>query len=186
MTSPLRGPAARAVGLATAIVAVAALLLGLMAGALGNDAPPASAGPGAAAPAAADGSTAPAGPAGSDPTSPAPPEAPASPPGAPQDAPGRYVVVEGDTLASIADRSGVPVELIARDSGIADPDGLTVGQVLTISTPPRNVVVVVPGSSLGDYARELSTTVEQLLALNPQIQDPDVVRAGSGLRIAGG
>lgn len=44
----------------------------------------------------------------------------------------QYTVVKGDTLAAIAKRFGSTVGAIAATSGIADPNRITVGQVLSI------------------------------------------------------
>jgi stage VI sporulation protein D len=43
-----------------------------------------------------------------------------------------YVVQEGDTLSSIAQRYGVSVQALQTANGISDPDALLVGQVLVI------------------------------------------------------
>ncbi|WP_345421785.1 LysM peptidoglycan-binding domain-containing protein, partial [Actinomycetospora chlora] len=154
----------RAVGLAVAVTLGAALLLGLLGGALGESAP-------AAAPAPAPVATAP---------SPAP--APSAVP-APVPAVG-YTVVAGDTLAGIATQTGVPVELLAADNGLSDPDRITPGEVLTVPAPPSDVVVIADGATLTGYAQQHGTTVDHLLELNPQIHDADRILAGDGLRIA--
>jgi LysM repeat protein len=44
----------------------------------------------------------------------------------------QYTVVKGDTLAAIAKRFGSTVGAIAATSGIADPNKIAVGQVLSI------------------------------------------------------
>jgi LysM repeat protein len=43
-----------------------------------------------------------------------------------------YTVVEGDTLASIADRFGTTVEALQNLNGLEDPDEIVIGQVLTL------------------------------------------------------
>jgi LysM repeat protein len=52
-----------------------------------------------------------------------------------------YVVVEGDTLSSIAKRFEVTTGAIVLANGLADPDRLSVGQVLSI--PPQVAVRLV-------------------------------------------
>lgn len=47
-----------------------------------------------------------------------------------------YTVVKGDTLAAIAKRFGTTVAAIAVTSGIADPNVIKVGQVLSIPVAP--------------------------------------------------
>lgn len=68
-----------------------------------------------------------------------------------------YVVVEGDTLRALADASGTTVEGLAWLNGIADPDVLSVGQVLLLPAAPavpdeETVHVVVPGDTLSQIA----------------------------------
>lgn len=46
----------------------------------------------------------------------------------------QYTVVKGDTLAAIAKRFNTTVAAIAATSGIADPNKIKVGQVLSIAT----------------------------------------------------
>jgi LysM repeat protein len=46
--------------------------------------------------------------------------------------PRTYTVVEGDTLALIAQRFGTTVEALQAANGIADPDEIVIGQVLVI------------------------------------------------------
>src|SRR5690606_12886313 len=67
----------------------------------------------------------------------APAPAAVAPPGTEADAVFRaYTVQPGDTLRSVADRFGVSAASIARESGLANPDTLPVGHVLTIPTQP--------------------------------------------------
>lgn len=44
----------------------------------------------------------------------------------------QYTVVKGDTLAAIAKRFGTTVQAISATSGVADPNKIRVGQVLSI------------------------------------------------------
>ncbi len=90
-----------------------------------TDAPPPPA-PEAAAPEVA--------PAAEEPA-PAPEPQPAPPPPAPEPAARTYTVVSGDTLWAIAERfygDGSKYQQIADASGIANPDLIQPGQVLTI------------------------------------------------------
>jgi LysM repeat protein len=68
------------------------------------------------------------------PPTPAPTAIPTAPPTpAPTPAPVRtYTVVEGDTLASIAQRFGTTVGALQAANGIDDPDEIVIGQVLVI------------------------------------------------------
>ena len=64
-----------------------------------------------------------------------------------QDA-GTYTVASGDTLGAIANRFGVTVEDLAAVNGIADPNLLAVGQVLSIPTG-TGVAVAAAGTGAG-------------------------------------
>jgi LasA protease len=73
-----------------------------------------------------------------------------------------YTVQPGDTLGSIADRFGIPVEDLMRLNGLTDPNWLSVGQVLLL---PSQVDLAVP------YQRLLP---DSDLVLGPTYKDFDV------------
>ncbi|MBN2086604.1 MAG: LysM peptidoglycan-binding domain-containing protein [Anaerolineales bacterium] len=66
--------------------------------------------------------------------------------------PGTYVVQEGDTIGSIADRFGVTEEAIIELNGLTDPNTLEVGQTLRIPVPesetPGPNFKIIPDSEL--------------------------------------
>jgi LysM repeat protein len=125
------------------------------------------------------------------PTSPRPPATSTGPdvpphPEPPPDAdrPITHTVQPGETLARIALRYEVPLEQIAEQNAIADPDRITAGENLMIRPAPTGVIVISPGATLSGYAKQYGVTVADLLALNPQITDPDRIVAGGRLRVA--
>ncbi len=102
-----------------------------------------------------------------------------------------YVVRPGDTLWTIAARTGVPVEALVRANGLPDPDRIRPGQVLHIPVPPgsgpppreqaaarsraapaRGVALVVavhrvrPGDTLLAIARRYRVPVEWVVRAN--------------------
>jgi LasA protease len=82
-----------------------------------------------------------------------------------------YTVQPGDTLGSIADRFGIPVEDLMRLNGMTDPNWLSVGQVLLL---PSQVDLAVP------YQRLLP---DSEMILGPTYKDFDVaayIRAADG------
>ena len=115
-------------------------------------------------------------------TGPDVPPLPERPPDA--DLPVTHSVQPGETLARIALRYEVPIEQLAEQNGIADPDRIRAGQHLVIRPAPPGEIVIAPGSTLGGYADAHGLTVADLLALNPQITDPDHIVAGGRLRIS--
>jgi LysM repeat protein len=115
-------------------------------------------------------------------TGPDVPPHPEPPPDA--DRPVTHTVQPGETLARIALRYEVPLEQLAEQNAIADPDRIRAGENLVIRPAPANEVVIAPGATLGGYAERHGITIADLLALNPQITDPDRIQAGGRLRIA--
>lgn len=121
-------------------------------------------------------------------------------------APSSYRVKEGDTLARIARRTGVPVEAIAEANKIANPDHIRIGQVLRIPKvgepapvapaplPPLPSPLVIVGAdhvhkvetgqTLGAIARQYGTTVAALAQANA-LRNPNLIRIGADLLVPG-
>lgn len=121
-------------------------------------------------------------------------------------APTSYRVREGDTLARIARRTGVPVDSLAKANQITNPDHIRIGQVLAIpkvgepapatpvTLPPLPSPLVIVGSgqvhkveagqTLGAIARRYGTTVAALTEANA-LRNPNVIRVGTQLQVPG-
>jgi LysM repeat protein len=104
-----------------------------------------------------------------------------------------YTVQPGDTLARIAQYYNTTIQqIIALNPFITNPNQITVGWVLRIpkSTPPPPppyiTYVVQPGDTLAVIAQRFNTTIQQILALNPFIIDPNVITVGWVLQIPAG
>jgi LysM repeat protein len=101
----------------------------------------------------------------------------------------RYTVRRGDTLTSIAARQHSSVDAIAYANGIADPDRIIEGQVLTIPDPasanasPAAVVAVQPGDTLTKISVRTGVPVDTLIAANG-LPSPDHVYVGGVLLLA--
>ena len=102
-----------------------------------------------------------------------------------------YTVQPGDTLGSIAQRYGTTYAALAAKSHIADPNVITVGQILTVNesaSPSRpgdtGSYTVQPGDTLGSIAQRYGTTYAALAAMN-HIADPNVITVGQVLTING-
>lgn len=96
------------------------------------------------------------------------------------------VAIPSDTLFSLGRIFGVLTiaEILAVNPGIVNPNVIFPGQIITIPSvapvPPDATLspaqyLVRPGDSLFTIARRFGLTVPLLLAVNPQIVDPDIV-----------
>jgi peptidoglycan endopeptidase LytE len=113
-----------------------------------------------------------------------------------------YTVQPGDTLSRIARQFGTSVEaLLKLNPSIADPDFIRVGQAIQVAggTASERTYTVQPaaaavngqyivqkGDTLSGIAQKFQTSVDRLLALNPQITNPNVIRVGQAIKVAGG
>lgn len=100
-----------------------------------------------------------------------------------------YRVQAGDTLDEIAAAHGVSsAELVALNA-LADPNLIIAGAALTIAPSAQarvtsaRVYRVQTGDTLEGIAATFGTSVDALLATNPEIADPDVIAAGALLTI---
>jgi LysM repeat protein len=101
-----------------------------------------------------------------------------------------YVVQQGDTLSSIAQRFGVSVNQLLQLNDISDPDEIYVGQKLlipTTTTAPaqtqgKTTYVVQKGDTLNSIAVRYGVTAAQLQEAN-NISDPNTISPGQVLVI---
>jgi LysM repeat protein len=121
-----------------------------------------------------------------EPARPAPQQPAPQQPGPPPDANRSvtHTVQPGETLARIALRYQVPLEQIAEQNAISDPDRIQAGKNLEIRPAPPNEIVIPAGATLTGLASRHNVTVSHLLRLNPQIADSDRIVAGARLRIS--
>ncbi len=95
------------------------------------------------------------------------------------------VVKPGDTLGFYARVFSITVEeIVAVNPGIVDPDVIFPGQIVIIPAPPpvgpspgitSAQHLVRSGDTLFAIARQYGVSLAQLIAVNPQIVDPDVI-----------
>src|SRR5215472_1705748 len=100
-------------------------------------------------------------------------------------APRRYVVQPGDSLESIAARSGLSPTTLASVNQLDDPDLLQPGSQLEIPTTDGVLHVVEPGETLRSIAQDYAVDVNTVVAAN-RLTDPDHIAAGLRLFIPGG
>ncbi len=111
-----------------------------------------------------------------------------------------YVVARGDTVKSLAARFGSTVDsILASNPAITNVNLIYEGQRLTIyvvpTTPPPATPQPAPGGqtyyvqkgdTLRKIAGKLSTTVELIIKVNPQITNSNVIYVGQAITIPGG
>ena len=107
-----------------------------------------------------------------------------------------YTVREGDTLSSIAKRTGTTVSRIARDNALSDPSRVRAGQVLRLpDAAPAATAAPVParagasyvvrsGDTVSAIASRHGTTVAAVVAANG-LDARASIRAGQNLTIPG-
>jgi LysM repeat protein len=97
-----------------------------------------------------------------------------------------HTVAPGETLGLIAPTYGTSIEAIVDANGLADPNRIISGQVLTIpeSASPTTTHIVVLGETLGVIAEQYGLTAADLAAANG-IADVNLVREGTVLTIGG-
>jgi spore germination protein len=94
-----------------------------------------------------------------------------------------YVVQQGDTINSIADKYGISPERLITDNGLTTPYSLAVGQTLVI-TKPSIIYTVKDGDTLAEIAEAFQVTVLQLLGNNPELAGGQYLFAGETLVIS--
>jgi uncharacterized protein YkwD len=104
-----------------------------------------------------------------------------------------HIIEPGDTLLALALQYDTSVELLMAANWISDPGGLQIGQKLVI--PPENGTLpdpilwaptadheVEPGDTLLDLALEYGSSVEDILAANPDLE-PTSLQIGQQLSV---
>ncbi len=102
-----------------------------------------------------------------------------------------YRVQPGDTLFRIAQRFDIDVQaLLATNPQVLDPDEIDPGELLCVPGRPRCpaeidgfVYTVLSGDTLDRIAQQFQVSVEEIVAVNPQITDVNEVIAGEALCI---
>lgn len=85
-----------------------------------------------------------------------------------------YVVQEGDTVYSIADKYGVMVDRLTQDNGLIFPYNLVIGQAIVIARPKQSHTVQ-QGDTLQSIADIYGVPLMQLLRNNPFLSDREYI-----------
>ncbi len=90
-----------------------------------------------------------------------------------------HVVRSGETLASLAARYRVTVEMIARESRISTRSALMQGQTVRVPNRPGLVYRVRIGDSVAGVADFYSVKISELIHDNPELADLDILEPGT-------
>lgn len=97
-----------------------------------------------------------------------------------------YIVKDGDTLYEIGKRLGFGIDELAAYNNIADPDRISIGQVIRL--PMQNgeysdgVYTVKSGDTLGNIAKRFDIPLAELININ-MITEPDRIYPGQKIRV---
>jgi spore germination protein len=94
-----------------------------------------------------------------------------------------YVVQEGDTITSIAEKFEVSETRLILDNGIAYPEELVIGQTIVI-TYPQKTYIVKEGDTLSGIAMDNGISVMALYRNNPYLWDRKYIFPGETLVIS--
>ena len=88
-----------------------------------------------------------------------------------------HVITSGDTIYSISQKYGVPVQTILTANESINPNNLAVGQAIVI---PGNFFqhTVQNGETMYTIARRYGVPLSTLTSANPQIRNPAMIQAG--------
>ena len=95
-----------------------------------------------------------------------------------------YTVQPGESLTRIANRFNVRLEdLLQANPQITDANLIFVGQAICIpfvdpECPSGLIVEVQEGDTVHRIARQFSVSVQEIMALNPQLTNPDLLIPG--------
>jgi spore germination protein len=94
-----------------------------------------------------------------------------------------YVVQEGDTIRSIANKFQISEKRLILDNGISNPESLVIGQTIVI-TYPKETYIVKEGDTLQQIADNHGVTLSQLYRNNSFLWDQPYIYPGDELIIS--
>ncbi|OGE81607.1 MAG: hypothetical protein A3E98_04205 [Candidatus Doudnabacteria bacterium RIFCSPHIGHO2_12_FULL_48_11] len=99
-----------------------------------------------------------------------------------------YVVKNGDTLFNISQEYDIRWDLIAQINGLNEPYVLHAGQTLkipqaTTSKVEGKIYTIKKGDTLISIARSFNITVDDIIAVNPNLQKSDLITVGQVIKL---
>lgn len=99
-----------------------------------------------------------------------------------------YSVKNGDTLFNISQQYNIKWDLIAQFNNLTEPYVLHAGQTLripqaTTSKVPGKVYTITQGDTLASIAKKYNVTVNDIIAVNPNLQKSDLITVGQIIKL---
>lgn len=95
-----------------------------------------------------------------------------------------YIVKRGDNLTKIAHMYGVTVPDLVKWNNIKNPNLIYPGQkIIIIKDAPKKYYKVVRGNTLSGIAKRFGLSLQEILALNPDIKNPNLILVGQLIRV---
>lgn len=94
-----------------------------------------------------------------------------------------YTVKRGDNLTKIANMYGVTVSDLVKWNNIKNPNLIYPGQKIIIKDAPKEYYKVVRGDTLSGIAKRYGLSLPGILALNPDIKNPNLILVGQLIRV---
>ena len=99
-----------------------------------------------------------------------------------------YIINSGDTLFNISQKYTIRWDSIAQINGLSEPYILHAGQILkipqaTTSSVPNKVYTIGSGDTLVSIAKQFNITVDDIIAVNPNLQNSDLITVGQIIKL---
>ncbi len=99
-----------------------------------------------------------------------------------------YTVKAGDTLFNISQQYNIRWDLIAQINSLSEPYILHAGQKLkipqsTTSAVANKIYTIKAGDTLAKIATEFNITVDDIIAVNPNLQKSDLITPGQVIKL---
>lgn len=99
-----------------------------------------------------------------------------------------YTVQNGDTLFNISQKYNLRWDSIAQINNLSEPYVLHAGQTLkipqaTTSKVPGKIYTIKTGDTLASIARQFNITVDDIIAVNPNLQKSDLITVGQVIKL---
>lgn len=99
-----------------------------------------------------------------------------------------YIVKNGDTLFNISQQYNIKWDLIAEINGLNEPYLLHAGLALkipqaTTSKVKDKIYTIASGDTLVSIAKQFNITVDDIIAVNPNLQKSDLITVGQVIKL---